>query len=40
MNEIAQQDADFIGLAADIVGAYVTRNNAPASELPNLSGAC
>ena len=39
MDKIVQQDADFIGLAADIVGAYVTRNNVPASELPNLIAA-
>ncbi|AWN52177.1 MucR family transcriptional regulator [Methylobacterium sp. 17Sr1-1] len=36
MDDIAQNDTDLIGLAADIVGAYVTRNNVPASELPGL----
>ncbi|GJD65889.1 MucR family transcriptional regulator [Methylobacterium frigidaeris] len=39
MDNIIQQDADFIGLAADIVGAYVTKNNVPASELPGLIAA-
>ena len=39
MNDIIQEDADFIGLAAAIVGAYVTRNNVPASELPGLIAA-
>jgi predicted transcriptional regulator len=39
MDKIARQGADFIGLAADIVGAYVTRNNVPASELPGLIAA-
>jgi predicted transcriptional regulator len=39
MDDITQNDADFIGLAADIVGAYVTKNNVPASELPNLIAA-
>lgn len=39
MDDIAQQDADFIGLAANIVGAYVTKNNVPASDLPNLIAA-
>ncbi|KMO11902.1 MucR family transcriptional regulator [Methylobacterium platani] len=36
MDDVAQHDADFIGLAASIVGAYVTRNNVPTSELPGL----
>ncbi len=39
MDDLTQQDTDFIGLAADIVGAYVTKNNVPASELPNLIAA-
>ena len=39
MNEIVKQDTDFIDLAAAIVGAYVTRNNVPASELPGLIAA-
>lgn len=39
MDDLTQQDADFIGLAADIVGAYVTKNNVPASELPNFIAA-
>ena len=39
MDEATQHDTDLIGLAADIVGAYVTRNNVPASELPNLIAA-
>lgn len=36
MNGIAQHDADFIGLAVDIVGAYFTNNNIPSSELASL----
>ena len=36
MDDIAQNDTNFIGLAADIVGAYVTKNNVPAAELPGL----
>jgi predicted transcriptional regulator len=36
MDDLTQNDTDFISLAADIVGAYVTKNNVPASELPNL----
>ncbi len=36
MDDITQNDADLIGLAADIVGAYVTKNNVPAAELPSL----
>ncbi|GJD66906.1 MucR family transcriptional regulator [Methylobacterium frigidaeris] len=39
MDDVTQQDADFVGLAADIVGAYVTKNNVPVSELPNLIAA-
>jgi predicted transcriptional regulator len=39
MDDIARNDADFIGLAADIVGAYVTKNNVPAAELPSLIAA-
>ncbi len=39
MDDIIQQDADCIGLAAAIVGAYVTKNNVPASELPGLIAA-
>ncbi|KMO10474.1 MucR family transcriptional regulator [Methylobacterium platani] len=39
MDDVTQHDADFIGLAADIVGAYVTKNNVPASELPGLIAA-
>jgi predicted transcriptional regulator len=39
MDDVTQHDADFIGLAAHIVGAYVTRNNVPASELPGLIAA-
>ena len=39
MDDTAQQKTDFIGLAADIVGAYVTKNNVPASELPGLIAA-
>ncbi|KMO42556.1 MucR family transcriptional regulator [Methylobacterium tarhaniae] len=39
MNDVIQEDADFIGLAAAIVGAYVTRNNIRASELPGLIAA-
>ena len=39
MDDVTQQGADFIGLAADIVGAYVTKNNVPASELPGLIAA-
>jgi predicted transcriptional regulator len=39
MDDIVQQDADFIGLAADIVSAYVTKNNVPASEMPSLIAA-
>ncbi|TGE01967.1 MucR family transcriptional regulator [Methylobacterium nonmethylotrophicum] len=39
MNESTRQDAGHIGLAADIVGAYVSRNNVPASELPALIAA-
>src|SRR3712207_4228962 len=29
---------DFIGLAADIVSAYVTKNSVPAADLPALIG--
>ena len=36
MDDVTQHDADFLGLAADIVGAYVANNNVPASELPGL----
>jgi predicted transcriptional regulator len=39
MDDIAQGDTDFIGLAADIVGAYVTKNNVTTSELPGLIAA-
>jgi predicted transcriptional regulator len=39
MDEAVQQETDFIGLAADIVGAYVTKNNIPAFELPGLIAA-
>ncbi|TNC06534.1 MucR family transcriptional regulator [Methylobacterium terricola] len=39
MNDAAQQEAGFIGLAADIVGSYVAKNNVPASELPGLIAA-
>jgi predicted transcriptional regulator len=39
MDDVTQHDVDFIGLAADIVGAYVTKNNVPASELPGLIAA-
>jgi predicted transcriptional regulator len=33
-NDNAQ--ADFVGLAADIVSAYVTKNSVPTSDLPRL----
>ncbi|MCF4130152.1 MucR family transcriptional regulator [Methylobacterium sp. SyP6R] len=36
MDDITQDHADFVGLAAAIVGAYVAKNNIPASELPGL----
>jgi predicted transcriptional regulator len=36
MADNSHQDADVIGLAADIVGAYVSKNNVQASELPGL----
>jgi len=39
MNDIAQHDTDFIGLAVDIVGAHVANNNVPASELASLISA-
>lgn len=39
MDDIAQHDTDFLGLAADIVGAYVSKNNVPAPELPGLIAA-
>jgi len=34
MDEITQDETDFVGLAAGIVGAYVSRNSVPISELP------
>ncbi|SFV14592.1 transcriptional regulator, MucR family [Methylobacterium sp. 174MFSha1.1] len=36
MDDVTQHDADFIGLAADIVGAYVSNNNVRAADLPDL----
>jgi predicted transcriptional regulator len=39
MNDTAPNADRVIGLAADIVGAYVTRNNVPAAELPALIAA-
>jgi len=39
MDDVEHQSADFIGLTSDIVGAYVTKNNVPASELPALIAA-
>jgi predicted transcriptional regulator len=39
MDDVTQHEADFLGLAADIVGAYVAKNNIPASELPGLIAA-
>ncbi|TNC05115.1 MucR family transcriptional regulator [Methylobacterium terricola] len=39
MDDVTKHDADFIGLAADIVGAYVSKNSVPASELPGLIAA-
>lgn len=34
--EIQARQPELIGLAADIISAYVTRNNVPVAELPNL----
>jgi len=34
MDELTQRDTDFVGLTADIVGAYVSKNSVPISELP------
>ncbi|AWB24534.1 MucR family transcriptional regulator [Methylobacterium currus] len=39
MDDTSQHDIDFIGITVDIVGAYVTKNNVPASELPSLIAA-
>lgn len=39
MDDVAQNDPNFISLAADIVGAYVARNNVPVSELPGFIAA-
>ncbi|KMO41242.1 MucR family transcriptional regulator [Methylobacterium variabile] len=36
MDEATQNDTDFISLAADIVGAYVSNNNVRTADLPNL----
>ena len=37
MDEQAEaQSANFMELAADLVGAYVSNNNVPVSELPNV----
>lgn len=39
MDDVAQQEVGFISLAADIVSAYVAKNNVPAAELPGLIAA-
>jgi predicted transcriptional regulator len=36
MDDNFHQDAELIGLAADIVGAYVSKNSVQVSELPGL----
>lgn len=38
MDEIDQISVDLVGLAADIVSAYVSENSVPISELPALIG--
>ena len=35
-DETQAQEPEFIDLAADIVSAYVSKNNVPVAELPNL----
>ena len=39
MDGIAKNEADFVGLVADIVGAYVSNNNIRAADLPDLIAA-
>ncbi|TNC05119.1 MucR family transcriptional regulator [Methylobacterium terricola] len=36
MNYVTQNDLDFIGLAADIIGAYVAKNSVRPTDLPDL----
>lgn len=36
MDDVTQLNADFMGLTTDIVSAYVSKNNVPASELAVL----
>ena len=33
---MSNQDSDFLGMTADIIAAYVTRNHVSPSELPNI----